>query len=791
MDTADTPRPRYELARLTELPPALRTPLPPVSPASPAGSGGGLSISPRLVLRGLARHWWQALLLWIIGSAALASLVYLKYEPTYRASSQVMVNVDNSNPYSSSRDITNRGLADPRMQTHLQLVNSQRVLSAVVLNPDIASIDWIRQAENPEAVLNDVITVTPGKGSALLFEVAAQTPGKDEAPKVVNTVVQEFLKLDDDLANARVRGAIKNLEDYRKTLDAEVERLENQVKELAKESDLPSILRNFKGATTLTDVDPDSQDQGESDGKITVEVSEFRRLHQELLDLEYAEIEARSELEAVRRQAATANPRSRIEDRVEQAFLANETVRALRDALRDLDVQYDEARRRIRNPGDPALNRLQADRQRLIERYNQLWDDLEPTLRAQLSMDENDPTVLVRQAEQQLNNLLLQRDLIEKKLDRVKHEEQSQGVNALEMNFLLTELSQQRKMQETVDRRLEALKFESDPGSAAQDELVTKTFTVISKADKAELQVNKRDKFMAVTPLAMLGLVLGLVTLVEMRGGRVSGPDDLSGRFGADVFSVPPLPTVRSNAQGSLEAPGRDPKFEQFVQQLDHVRVALCGEGGHDGRGRCVLITSAVGGEGKTTLAAQLAVRCAEAGASTVLIDADLRRATLGRLFEVPDCPGLSDVLRGDATLEDALVPITQVGGCQLLPAGSPEANPNRILRGKNFAPMLERLRRTFDVVIIDTSPVLPVPDALILGRLADGAVIATRHDQSRFPAVERANNLLTGAGIPVLGVVVNGARPSGSRVTGGDYYAAYTSRNDRVPGDSGTSPVV
>lgn len=795
MDTADTPRPRYELARLTELPPALRTPLPPVSPASPAGSGG-LPISPRLVLRGLARHWWQALLLWIIGSAALASLVYLKYEPTYRASSQVMVNVDNSNPYSSSRDITNRGLADPRMQTHLQLVNSQRVLSAVVLKDEIASIDWIRDAENPEAVLNEVITVTPGKGSALLFEVAAETPGKDEATTIVDAVVDAFLDLDDDLANARVQGAIANMEDYRNKLVDEVERLENEVKELAKESDLPSILRNFKDTTTLTDVDPDSQDQGESDGKITVEVSEFRRLHQELLNLEYAEIEARSELEAVRRQAATTNPRSRIEDRVEQAFLANETVRALRDALRDLDVQYDEARRRIRNPGDPALNRLQADRQRLIERYNQLWDDLEPTLRAQLSMDENDPTVLVRQAEQQLNNLLLQRDLIQKKLDRVKHEEQSQGVKALEMNFLLTELSQQRKMQETVDRRLEALKFDSDDSLPLQNLeglglRVTKTFTVISKASKAELQVNKRDKFMAVTPLAMLGLVLGLVTLVEMRGGRVSGPDDLSGRFGADVFSVPPLPTVRSNAQGSLEAPGRDPKFEQFVQQLDHVRVALCGEGGHDGRGRCVLITSAVGGEGKTTLAAQLAVRCAEAGASTVLIDADLRRATLGRLFEVPDCPGLSDVLRGDATLEDALVPINQVGGCQLLPAGSPEANPNRILRGKNFAPMLERLRRTFDVVIIDTSPVLPVPDALILGRLADGAVIATRHDQSRFPAVERANNLLTGAGIPVLGVVVNGARPSGSRVTGGDYYAAYTSRSDRVPGDSGTSPVV
>jgi capsular exopolysaccharide synthesis family protein len=795
MDTADTPRPRHELARLTELPPALRAPLPPVSQTSTAGSGGGLPISPRLVLRGLARHWWQALLIWIVGSAALASLVYLKYEPTYRASSQLMVNSDNSNPY-ANRDVTSRGLADPRMQTHLQLVNSERVLSQVILGKEIGSIDWIRDAENPQSVLSEVITVTPGKGSALLFEVAAETPGKDEASRIVNAVVEAFLNLDDELANARARGAIANLEKHRTKLTETIEGLENDVMQLAKEADIPSILRNFQNNTALAEVDPDSEAAGDSDGKITVEVSEFKRLHQELLNLEYAEIEARSELDAVRRQAAAANPRSRIEDRVEQAFLANETVRALRDALRDLDVQYAEARRRIRNPGDPALTRLQTDRQRLMERYNQLWDDLEPTLRAQLAMDESDPTVLVRQAEQRLNNLGLQRQLIEDKLDRVKYEEQSQGETALEMNFLLTELAQLRKMQETVDRRLESLRFDSENNLALQNAegpdglRITKTFTVLSKAGKAELQVNKRDKFMAVTPLAMLGLVLGLVTLVEMRGGRVSGTDDLSGRFGADVFSVPPLPTVRSNAQGSLEAPDRDPKFEQFVQQLDHVRVALCGEGGHDGRGRCVLITSAVGGEGKTTLAAQLAVRCAEAGASTVLIDADLRRATLGRLFEVPDCPGLSDVLRGDATLEDALVPINQVGGCQLLPAGSPEANPNRILRGKNFAPMLERLRRTFDVVIIDTSPVLPVPDALILGRLADGAVIATRHDQSRFPAVERANNLLTGAGIPVLGVVVNGARPSGSRVTGGDYYAAYTSRTDRVPGDSSTSPV-
>ena len=779
MDTADTPRPRHELVRLTDLPPALRTPILPAS-QQPSASGGGLPITPRLVLRGLARHWWQALLLWIIGSAALATLVYLKYEPTYRSSSQLLINPDNTNPYGNNQELT-RGFADPRLQTHLNLVTSPRVLQAVIRDPEVSKLQCIREADDPEVFLLDLIKVTPGKSGALVIDIAAETQNPHDAAVIVNAVVDAFRTLDKELANARTRKAIEALTEYRDELARKVEQQEAKVKMLAEQADPEMILRNL-GVRTASATDETETETESSNGPITVAASEYKKLHQELLDLEYAEIEARSELEAVRRQAAATDPRVWVERRIEQAFLANEDVRTLREALRDLDVRLNEARRNIRNPGDPALNRLQADRQRLMERYDQLWADLEPALRAQLAVEESNPAQLVRRAEEKLLSLEYRRALVQQKLDRVRLDERSKGVASLEMSFEMTKLDQQRKMHDLVDRRLESLEFESRG--------VKETFVQIAPAKPSTLpQVNKRDKFMAVTPLAMLGLVLGLVTLVEMRSGRVSGADELSSRVGAEVFSVPPLPTVRSNTRGRLEGPARDPKFEQFVQQLDHVRVALCGEGGDDGRGRCVLITSAVGGEGKTTLAAQLAVRCAEAGASTVLIDADLRRATLGRLFEVPDCPGLSDVLRGDASLEDALVPINQVGGCQLLPAGSPEANPNRILRGKNFAPMLERLRRSFDVVIIDTSPVLPVPDALILGRLADGAVIATRHDQSRFPAVERANSLLTSAGIPVLGVVVNGARPSGSGTGGNNYYAAYTYRSDRVPGTDGATP--
>lgn len=771
MDTADTPRPRHELARLTELPPALRAPLPAAS-STPSSTGGGLPISPRLVLRGLARHWWQALILWVVGSVGLGALVFLKYKPTYKSTSQVLVRVDSANPYVSTQE--GKGLKDPTMQSQILMITSPSVLSAVASDSKVSNLQCVREASDPEAFLRGLIKVNAGKGNSTLIELSAETRKPEEAETIVNAVVNAFLETNRELATARNRQAITELEDHLKHLEDDIEIKKKELYRITKESEFPDmILQSQDLGIVETEIDAELTDSNQN-AQMTVGTSEYKRLHQELLKLEYDEIEARAELETIRRQAAGTDPRDWVERRIEQAFLSNEDVRSLREALRDVDLQHEDALRRVRNPGDPALRRLKTERDRLAERYKQLWADLEPALRAQLANEETNPAQLVRQAEERLQSIQYRKKLVYDKFEAVKLDERSRGETSLTIGFLRTELAQTRGMMNQVLRRLASLKYDSQGGDIFQQ-------ISPAKAGKIPL-VNKRDKLLAVSPLAMLGLVLGLVTLVEMRSGRVSGADDLTGRLSAEIFSVPPLPTVRSASRARLEGPGPDPKFEQFVQQLDHVRVALCGEETYDGRGRCVLITSAVGGEGKTTLAAQLAVRCAEAGSSTVLIDADLRRATLGRLFEVPDCPGLSDVLRGDATLEDALVPINQVGGCQLLPAGSPEANPNRILRGKNFAPMLERLRRTFDVVIIDTSPVLPVPDALILGRMADGAVLATRHDQSRFPAVERANSLLAGAGIPVLGVVVNGAKPSGSRGAGGNYYAAYSYRSDRMP---------
>ena len=275
---------------------------------------------------------------------------------------------------------------------------------------------------------------------------------------------------------------------------------------------------------------------------------------------------------------------------------------------------------------------------------------------------------------------------------------------------------------------------------------------------------------MALLPVAVLFAVLGLFLLLEVRSERVGDPDLLSSRVQSAVYALPPLPTTRTTRK--LSGPVIDDQIDRFIQRLDHLRFAICGDQGGD-LGRCVLVTSAVGGEGKTTLAAQLAARCGNAGISTLLIDADLRRAALCRLLDVGEGPGLSNVLEG-AKIEDVVIPV-QGDAFHLLSAGTPVKDASRILQGRNFPMLIAQLRQRYELIFIDSPPVLPVPDALMLGRWTDGALLAVRFEISRSPQVERARRQLDNAGIPVLGTVINGMRSSDS------YYGHYSFDRQRT----------
>ena len=184
--------------------------------------------------------------------------------------------------------------------------------------------------------------------------------------------------------------------------------------------------------------------------------------------------------------------------------------------------------------------------------------------------------------------------------------------------------------------------------------------------------------------------------------------------------------------------------------------ILYSGENGE--RPRVIVITSANSEEGKTTVASNLALALAEIGQSVLLIDGDLRRPRLHEIFGVPNRWGLTDLLEGK----------TQPNGCEgmvfktgfrnlyLLPSGSLVSNIPGLLHSPRALEFLNRMREEFHTVIIDTPPMLHMPDARVLGRLADGVILVVRSAQTMRDAAVAARQRLTDDRTRVLGTILN-----------------------------------
>jgi capsular exopolysaccharide synthesis family protein len=456
----------------------------------------------------------------------------------------------------------------------------------------------------------------------------------------------------------------------------------------------------------------------------------------------------------VGKDVSTVTSSDQIDKQVERRFKMDPDVSRILSDIKTAETKLDNSMRLSRNGDDPAIKADRRKLESLVARYKSMWEDKSLLIREMIEAGGDgskafNPDLEIKEAEAKVKKLLARQASLKADYEKLDVKNKTMATDAVEVALIQDGRATLKVMTDAVTRRLEQLKYEAK--GEARIRPVNPNGAMVPTRPISD----KRVTFLAATPVGVLGAVLGLIVLLEVRSGRVDDPDVLSSRVRHEVFSIAPLPSIRPGDDANSEK--AEQRLARFVQSLDHLRVAIC-EGGVVGEGRCVMITSATGGEGKTTLSAHLAARCANSGTSTLLIDADMRRASLGRLLDVPAGPGLVEVLAGEVDLEEALSTV-QAGGFHFLSAGSSGRDPSRVLKSTRFSELLVRARQSYDLVIIDTPPVLPVADALIIGRWVDGAVMAARFDASRLPLVERANRQLAMAGIPVLGVVVNGVK--------------------------------
>lgn len=270
---------------------------------------------------------------------------------------------------------------------------------------------------------------------------------------------------------------------------------------------------------------------------------------------------------------------------------------------------------------------------------------------------------------------------------------------------------------------------------------------------------------------AMGGLLLGLGLALgrEQLDSTLRRPEMMEQAFNFPFLGILPALKAanakarRSNKGSKLAAPlsprsELSPHYEptgSMAEAARTIRTNVMLGRGISADTRVLLTTSAAPGDGKTTVATSLAISLAQAGERVALVDCDLRRPRLHRIFDRPNHSGVTSVLAGTMNLSD-VVQATVIPNLSFISSGVLPVNPAELLHGEDFAKFLRDLRTRFDRIVLDSPPLIPVADAAILATQADATIVVARAFETKKQTARRAARVLDDVNANVIGTVLN-----------------------------------
>jgi len=256
-----------------------------------------------------------------------------------------------------------------------------------------------------------------------------------------------------------------------------------------------------------------------------------------------------------------------------------------------------------------------------------------------------------------------------------------------------------------------------------------------------------------------LGLLLGLGAAVVRNAldTRIKSRSQLETALGVPVLGVIGRDRKVRSSPLRIYGASHTPLAEAFRQLRTNVQVFAV-----DRDRKLILVTSANPGEGRTTTVCNLGLTMAKAGARVLVVDADLRSPSVSHYLGIADTPGLTDVLESELPITSAVRPVGQT--LDALPSGLCPPNPSELLGSQRMTDLLQSLRKTYDVVLIDTPPVLPVTDAAVLALRVDAVLVVAREGRTHLQDARAARDALDIASGRMLGSVLTMARQTGPR---------------------------
>lgn len=680
------------------------------------------------LLNALKRRWVLATFLGLLAALAAAAGFWLA-APTGKHQVKAIVEILplRSSLTESTNNASDAGFENFKMNQEV-LIKTRTLLTKVVQDPRVAVLPMISGSEDPVKTVDDYIgTKWPGPS---LMAILMNGDQPEQLQIIMEVLVKKYIeqaKLDLQVERETQKKSIeKAMAEQKQKYDRELEFISNMNKQgMNGSSPEANGMLLLRLDDKITDMDKEIQVASKKKDELESRI----RINRSLLDNPDSIRAPESAMSlALDHDAAVLSAKQEMEqaELVLQSAIKSAPdpdnspiVSKYKSALAAAKTKYEDTRKSRR----PALEKAQA----LIQKAD---------LELQLSRDENDLKILqanIESYKKQLND----------------YQEKRNKFNKFHNVFW-----SETDIQSTKDR-LNKLKEQ-----LFNIEILMGENRIVEKEKPIVIpNPNIKQKMMFGVAIAIVAflLVMAIVAFLEWRSRRVDNVDQVLNELNLRVLGT--IPAFPSRA--SLKAGEADMNQNwRFIlnESVNSARTMLL----HSAKTQSMqvlMVTSAMQGEGKTSLASQLATSMATAGMRTLILDLDLRNPSMNKLFDLPLTPGASEILLQEIDVSDAVQPTT-VPNLWVIPAGQCS---NRVIaslaQGHPIEMLFNRLRGQFDFIVIDTCPVLPVADALLIGQHVDGVVFSILQDISQLPKVLNASERLAQLNIPLLGAVVNGIK--------------------------------
>jgi polysaccharide biosynthesis transport protein len=734
-----------------------------------------LEVPPPVVLNGeappLLLEYWHMLrrrkgILVLIACLGLLAgvLLTLPQTPVYQARTTLEIQTLNEN-FLNMRDLSqtaNEGVANPLetdLQTQVKILQSESVLGQVIAKLDLGTkllaeknkgrlSAWRKALHLPESkpasTVEDILPLVAGnltvrmQANTRLVEILYDSTDPLLAAGIANTLTAEFIR--------------QNLESRWQTTQKTGEWLTGQMGDVRiKLERSEEQLQAYARAAGLMFTSE----------KDNVAEEKLRQLQQELSRAQADRVTKQSQSEL----ATTASTDSLPE------VLDDPTLKDYHVKLTDLRRQLAELSSTL-TPAHPSVKKVQAQ---VI------------TLEAAL---EGERANVTRRIQNEFESALRRERLLATSYEAQARVMTEQAAKVTHYNVLKREVDNNRQLYDSM------LQHVKEAGIASA--LHTSNVRVVDPA-RPPARPYKPNLVMN----SILGLLAGgffgiVFTVMQERADRsIQAPGETSLYLNVPELGVIPSADAahsksfayyrqargaetkeaeKQNRKSPVELVTWQRRPSVLAESFRSTLASILYTGENRNRQRVIALTSANPGEGKTTVVSNLALALAEIGQQVLLIDGDLRKPRLHEIFNVPNAWGLSDLLAGKKPPVglEAMAVGTGYTGLYLLPAGSYDSSISNLLHSPLMSGLLFGMRQKFDMVLIDTPPMLPMPDARVLGRLADGVILVVRSARTTKEAAAAASQRLAEDGTRVLGTVLNEWDPRNTSHAGYGYYHDY-----------------